>query len=326
MPVMDYFLPAEWHTHKLTLMGFPPAKTWWGAGVTVIRDECVSVANTLSEFEPVRMLVCPEDEGAARRLLSKDIAIDLVPIDDIWLRDTGPLTLIDGHGGRKFVNFRFDGWGGKCPHKNDKQVKQYLSRGLRIESDNVDFVLEGGAICVDGEGTLITTEQCLLNKARNSNVGKVTAEAVLKRGLGVDKVIWLSNGLVPDEYTDGHVDGICRFVAPGKVVLHTTDNKNSDNYPICNDAKNRLSSEYDNAGRSLEIIEIPLSGEVSHVNFYIANNCVLVPVSGNYFEDDVPMGILREMFSSRKVIGIKSTKLAEGGGGIHCITMQVPAP
>jgi agmatine deiminase len=305
-------------------MGFPPTKTWWGEGIKIIREECVNVANTLSDYELVKMLVCPDDEAIARKLLGSGVEIEVLPIDDIWLRDTGPLTLIDGHGNRQAVGFRFDGWGGKCPHENDKTLKRRLTTGLGIECVDLAFVLEGGAICVDGEGTLITTEQCLLNKERNQQVKKAGIESLLEETLGIKKVIWLSNGLVPDEYTDGHVDGICSFVAPGTVVLHTTNDTSDDNFAICQDAKRRLEEEVDARGRRLEIIEIPLGETLSHINFYIANECVLVPTSGCSAEDDIPLGILQEVLAPRRVIGIKSLKLAEGGGGVHCITMQVP--
>ena len=320
----DYKFPAEWHSHQLTIMGFPPTKTWSGGGVKAIR-ECACVANTLSEYEQIMMLVCPEDEAIARKLLSASINIQVTPIDDIWLRDTGPLTVMDVEGNRQAVGFQFDGWGGKCPHENDKTIKQALAQKLGLPYSGVNFVLEGGAICVDGEGTLITTEQCLLNKARNPDARKEGIESLLAETLGINKVIWLDNGLVPDEYTDGHVDGICSFAAPGKVVLHTTDDKSDPNFIICQDAKRRLETERDALGRQLEVIEVPLLAEtLSHINFYIANGCVLVPTSGRSEEDDAPLGILREVLAPRKVIGIKSLKLAEGGGGIHCITMQVP--
>lgn len=321
-----YYIPAEWHPHQMTIMGFPPTKTWWGEGVKAIREECACIANTLSEFEQVMMLVCSEDEAVAKKLLSTDIDIRVVPIDDLWLRDTGPLTMIDAQGNRKAIGFQFDGWGNKCPHENDKGIKGQLAKMIGLPYIDVDFVLEGGAISVDGEGTLITTEQCLLNKDRNSQVNQEYVELLLAKILGIKKIIWLDKGLVPDDYTDGHVDGICNFVGPGKIILHTIDDVNDPNYLICQDARQRLRNETDALGRKFEIIEIPLLAEkLSHVNFYIANGCVLVPTTGCSEEDDRPLAILREVLAPRKVIGINSNKLAEGGGGIHCITMQVPS-
>jgi agmatine deiminase len=164
----------------------------------------------------------------------------------------------------------------------------------------------------------------MLHKNRNPRKKKAEVEKILKASLGTEKVIWLGKGLEPDPITDGHVDGLAAFARPGVVLLHTTDLRSDPNYTVGNDARRRLQQSTDAKGRKLKVIEIPLAEKVAHMNFYIGNGCVLVPVAGDKKQDDRPMGILREVFSDRKVIGVGGKTLAKGGGGIHCITQQIP--
>ena len=185
-------------------------------------------------------------------------------------------------------------------------------------------MLEGGAISVDGEGTLLTTEECLLHPSRNPGLGKAAQEALLKRTLGVEKIIWLGQGIVPDPVTDGHVDGLCVFVGPGTVLLQMTDDRSDEKFAITQDAKRRLRDARDAEGRPLEIIELPLQNDMLHINLYICNGGVIVPVAGDPAQDDAPMAILRETFPDRGLIGVTGRVIASGGG-IHCITQQVPA-
>ena len=327
-PVDDGFhFPAEWEHHEYTIIAMPPPQNWRGYGIPLrdVREQWANVANALSEYEPVLMVVRREDRQIAERLLSRDIELVEMPLNDGWSRDSGPMFVVDGKGNRRVAGFTFNGWGAKFPpYKDDALLKARLARHLDVAMYPIDLVLEGGAVTCDGEGTVITTEQCLLNKNRNATTDRQRIEAVLNSSLGTRKVIWLGKGLQPDPVTDGHVDGIAAFAAPGVVLVHTTDDRGDRNYRICQDAKRRLKQTKDANGRTLEIIEIPLNADLSHMNFYIANDCVLVPVTDQRRENSRALAILQEVFPKRKIVGVESTVLAAGGGGIHCITQQVP--
>ncbi len=327
-PAADGFrFPAEWEEHEYTIMVMPPPQNWKGYGIPLddVRGQWADVANKLSEFEPVLMAVHPTEKKHAQKILSKDIELVEFDVNDGWARDSGPMVLTNGKGERRVAGFTFNGWGAKFPpYSNDALLKGRLCRHLDMPLYPIDLVLEGGAVAVDGEGTVLTTEQCLLNKNRNSASDRAKVERLLNASLGTSKVIWLGKGLEPDPITDGHIDGIAAFAEPGVVLLHTTKDKSDVNYQICQDAKRRLKESTDARGRKLEVIELPLDSELSHMNFYIGNDCVLVPITTRREEDERPMGILREVFSDHKVIGIDGRVLGEGGGGIHCITQQVP--
>ena len=286
-----------------------------------------NVANKLSEYEPVLVVVDPSERTHTKRLSNKEIQVIETKVNDGWARDSGPMFLINAQGERRVAGFTFNGWGAKFPpYSDDALLKARLCKHFKTQMYAIDFCMEGGAVALDGEGTLITTEQCLLNANRNNAAEKARVEKLLNDSLGTKKVIWLDKGLEPDPVTDGHVDGIAAFIEPGVVLLHTTDDKSDPNFAICRDAKRRLKEATDAKGRKLEVIDLPLTSDLSHMNFYIGNNCVLVPTKGNKEEDDEPMGIISELFDDRDVIGIDGTVLGEGGGGIHCITQQVPKP
>jgi agmatine deiminase len=327
-PSADGFrFPAEWEQHDFTIMVMPPPQNWKGYGIPLedVRGQWADVANKLSEFERVVMVVRPEDKRLARGILNGKIELVEFPVNDGWSRDTGPMFLVNGKGERRVAGFTFNGWGAKFPpYKDDAMLKARLCRHFDVPMYPIDLVLEGGAVAFDGQGTVLTTEQCLLHKNRNSAADRSRIETLLNQSLGTKKVIWLGKGLEPDPVTDGHIDGIAAFIDAGVVLLHTTDDRSDRNYAICQDAKRRLKEATDAKGRKLEVIELPLDSELSHMNFYIANGCVLVPIAKRRDEDSRPMGILREVFPDRKVIGIDGTVLGEGGGGIHCITQQVP--
>lgn len=328
-PAADGFrYPAEWEKHEATIMVLPPPQNWKGYGVSLrdVRGQWADIANALAEYEPVLMIVRPEDKNVAKSILSREIKLLELPVNDGWSRDSGPMIVVDAQGQRRIAGFTFNGWGAKFPpYKDDALLKARLSRAWGMPMYPIDLVMEGGAVAVDGEGTVLTTEQCLLNKNRNSASGRAEVEKVLNDSLGTKKVIWLGKGLTPDPVTDGHIDGLAAFAAPGVVLLHTTTDRRDPNYRICQDAKRRLQAATDAKGRKLKVIELPLDADLSHTNFYIANGCVLVPVTPRRRENERALAILREAFPRRKVIGVDSEVLGEGGGGIHCITQQVPA-
>jgi len=323
----EFYFPAEWAPHEYTIMIMPPPQNWKDYGIPLedVRGQWADIANKLCEYEPVLMVVDPRERRHAGKLLSKDIEVIEFPVNDGWSRDSGPMFLLNSKGERRVAGFTFNGWGAKFPpYKDDALLKARLCKHLDMPMYPIDLVLEGGAVTVDGEGTLITTEQCLLHKNRNSGSDRTATEKTFAETLGAKKVIWLGKGLEPDPVTDGHIDGIAAFIEPGTVLLHTTDDRSDVNYRICQDAKHRLKEATDAAGRKLEVIELPMDAEVSHMNFYIANDCVLVPITRSRRDNERPLAILKELFDDREVIGIDSEVLGEGGGGIHCITQQVP--
>lgn len=322
-----YFLPAEWQPHERTLMQFLPGKSWYRSYLSQARKEWATVANMVGEFEPVTMAVNREDLAAARKLLGSSVELFECPMDDGWCRDSGPMILVNGTRERRVSGFTFNGWGAKYPpYDSDALVKARLAKQFGMVLHPADMVCEGGAVHVDGEGTAITTEQCLLHTNRNPDKSKAELDVILKGWLGVEKVIWLPKGLMPDPITDGHVDGLAAFAAPGVVLLHTSDDDNDVNKAITAQAKDVLAGTPDARGRTLEVIEVPLtSWDVLHMNFYICNGGVIVPVAGNAREDDVPLGILREVFPNHKIVPVAGRHIARGGGGVHCITQQMPS-
>ena len=327
-PAADGFhFPAEWEEHEYTIMVMPPPQNWRGSGIRLadVRGQWADVANQLAEYEPVLMVVDPKERRHANRLLSDEVEPVEFPVNDGWSRDSGPMFVVNGKGQRRVAGFTFNGWGAKFPpYDDDALLKARLCKHLQVPMYPIDLCLEGGAVALDGEGTVLTTEQCLLNKNRNTTADKSAIEKQLHDALGTSKVIWLGKGLEPDPVTDGHIDGIAAFADAGTVLLHTTDDRSDRNYRICQEAKRRLQKSTSASGRRLEVIELPLDGDLSHMNFYIANGVVLVPITTDPRQDDRPLGILREVFNEYDVIGIDSRVLAEGGGGIHCITQQVP--
>lgn len=324
-PLADgFFMPGEERKHEATVMVFPPEQNWQGHGMKAARHEWTTVANAISEHEEVRMVVHPHDLGVARKLLSKEIKLLELAVNDGWARDTAPLFLKNAQGERRATGFTFNGWGAKFPpFSDDALLKARLCARWKVPFYPSDLVGEGGGVLVDGDGTLIVTEECLLHKNRNPALDRAAVEKRLLASLGAKKVIWLGRGLTPDPVTDGHVDGMAAFAQPGTVLLHSIDEKSDPNFKILADAKRRLAEATDAQGRKLTIIELPLAGEVSQMNFYLCNGAVIVPVSGK--QDDEPLGILREVFAGRKIVGVPGRVLAKGGGGVHCITQQVPA-
>ena len=327
-PAADgFYFPGEWAPHELTIMVLPPPQNWKGYGIPLedVRGQWADVANRLSEYEHVLMVVRAQDTAIAKQIFSREIELIELPVNDGWARDSGPMVLVNGKGERRIAGFTFNGWGAKFPpYSDDALLKGSLAKHFEMPMYPIDLVMEGGAVAVDGDGTALTTEQCLLNKNRNAGADRARVEKLLNDSLGTKKVIWLGKGLEPDPITDGHIDGIAAFAAPGVVLLHTTDDRNDPNFAICRDAKRRLTEATDARGRKLDIIELPLDADHSHINFYIANDCVLVPTSSSRKHNEHALAILREAFPRREVVGIESEILGEGGGGIYCITQQIP--
>jgi agmatine deiminase len=334
---MTVTVPAEWSPHRAFWLGFPSHADLWLDDLEPAQAEAAGLARALAGAggERVRVMVCGQAaEAAARGLLAGVPGVELVPgrFGDIWLRDTGPIFLRPDPA-PSAVGFRFNGWGGKYVLDGDQAVASQIAEAGGARLDAQDVVLEGGAIDHDGFGVVLTTEQCLLNPNRNPGWTRADAEAALNRALGAKKVLWLGEGLVND-HTDGHVDNLARFVAPGVVACPVAWGRDDPNAEIYDDAARRLGTMTDARGAPLQVARIASAGRIrdtdgqimpaSHMNFVIANAAVIVPI----YEADAgafALDALRSLFPERTVIGLPSRALLSGGGSFHCITQQEPA-
>ncbi|MFE2917667.1 agmatine/peptidylarginine deiminase [Kitasatospora indigofera] len=331
---MTFRMPAEWTEHDGCLMAWPTRVELWGDTFEEVKREYAQVARAIAGFEPVTMVARPGQGEEARALCGDTVEVVELPLDDSWFRDSGPIFVLGPEGGRAGVDFRFNAWGEKHhPYDTDDKIAAALLERLGVERIDSRMILEGGAITVDGEGTLITTEQCLLNPNRNPGMSKAEIEAELVAKLGVSTVIWLPYGGLLDTETDGHVDGVCAFVAPGKVVVQLPSDPAHPDYERMRANRAVLAAAVDAQGRELEVIDLPQSAfvqvngketEVGYLNFYIANGGVVVPVA-DIPEDEGALAVLAAALPGRKVVGVRSRVIAYGGGGVHCITQQVPA-
>jgi agmatine deiminase len=317
-------------------MAWPCRDEVWGEQMDAARTAYADVARAIADFEPVTLVCNPSDVAEASLTLGNGTAIDVVSmeIDDSWLRDSGPTFLLDRNGHLAGAHWRFNAWGQKYqPYSRDAVVAKRILKHVGARRFRAPFVLEGGAIHVDGEGTVLTTEQCLLNPNRNPDITKAQVEQNLRDWLGVSTVIWLPEGIEDDE-TDGHVDEIACFVRPGVVLALSTDDKSDGNFDTLQTNLDILRSAKDAKGRPLQVIEVPQPARqehngkrlsLSYVNFYIANGGVVMPAF-DVAEDERAFRIIRDAFPNRRVVQVHARDIFLGGGGIHCITQQQPAP
>ncbi|HEV2530716.1 agmatine deiminase family protein [Phenylobacterium sp.] len=334
---MSFTVPPEWAPHRAMWLGFPSHAALWEADLEPAQQEVAALARALAGpgAERVRLMTGhPDGEAAAQRLLGDVDGVEITPgaFGDIWLRDTGPI-FGQRDGDPEAHGFRFNGWGGKYELEHDDTVGRQVAETAQVPLIRHDFVLEGGALDHDGEGTVLTTTQCLLNRNRNPGWTPEAAEAALADALGARRVLWLGDGLLND-HTDGHVDNLARFVAPGVVACPIGWGRGDPNARVYDETARRLSAMTDAAGRPLSVMRIPSPGFIgddgerpapaSHMNFLIANRAVIVPI---YAEQPGEFAIqaLEHLFPDRQVIGLPSTAILTGGGSFHCITQQEPA-
>ncbi|MEP2828304.1 agmatine deiminase family protein [Parvibaculum sp.] len=335
MPADDgLFMPAEWEPHERCWMQWPSRTEVWGDRLPQTYAAYAQVARAIAAFEPVSMVCRPEDEAQVRLACGRGIETVPLPIDDSWCRDSGPIFLIDGKGHAAGSQWRFNAWGNAYHgYENDAAVAGLILDRLGMRKYSNNMVLEGGAISADGYGTLLTTEECLLNDNRNPGMTRQQIEETLALTLGVARIIWLDRGLEDDE-TSGHVDMIASFAGEGRVLLHKPEDRRDPNYARMQDNKQRLEAAKDARGRALEVIEIPQPQRqfkredgrrlcTSYVNSYIANGAVIMPTYDDP-NDDVAAGIMAEAFPGRKIETVPALEIAIGGGSIHCITQQQP--
>jgi agmatine deiminase len=335
--------PAEWAPHEAVWVAWPSDARLWGNSLEAAQDAFVAMCEVIARpgdrrgdvpRERVDLLVPDERRKALalRRLEQVAPRVHVIPYGDIWLRDTAPVFVRTEGGAPLAACFAFNGWGGKYVLDGDAQVSERIARASGVERISYDWVLEGGSVEVDGEGTILTTRQCLLNANRNPSFTQSEIEKRLCDALGGTKVLWLDEGLRND-HTDGHVDTLARFVAPGVVVCMMPCDSCDPNRDTLEALRRDLGGMQDARGRALEIVSIPspgriesLAGEVmpaSYVNFYIGNHSVVVPTYGAP-QDEQAVKAIGALFPGRHTQGIDARAILTGGGAFHCITQQQP--
>ena len=341
----QWVMPDETGCHERTWMAFGASDAVWHPKLQDARLALATIAATLSHYEPVTLLVRTQERGVARGLLAEcgaaTGAVTLVDarMDDLWARDTGPVFVRNATTGTAAaVCFNFNGWGGKQKHRNDKLVAESIAKAAGVPLVTTELCLEGGSIEVDGEGTAIITESCVLNANRNPHwLSKAAVERELQRLIGVTKVIWLP-GIKGKDITDGHTDFYARFAVPGTVVVGVDPDPTSYDHAVTNVHLEILRSASDAKGRALKVVEMHGPCEVrpefeahedfaaGYVNFYVANGVVLLFKFGDAKADRAALETLQGLFPDRDVVALEIDAIAWGGGGIHCCTQQQPAP
>lgn len=353
-------MPAEFSLHHGTIMIFPERKGSW-SDLPKAQEIFCRIIREIAKSEIVYVLTSQAQRNRAQELLSGDSRIHLltIPQNDAWARDTAPTFVINDKGELRGIDWQFNAWGGEfdglyAHWDEDNALASAFCDAIGVDCyDAQHFVLEGGSIHSDGEGTILVTESCLLSEGRNPQMTKDEITATLKNYLGAEKVIWLPRGIYNDE-TNEHVDNVCAFVKPSEVVLAWTDDEKDPQYPLSKACLECLASETDAKGRAFTVHKLPIpdvpvcveeadmdgyefeEGEdvrevgerlaASYVNFYICNHAVLLPQFGgeNAKSDERAAGILENLFPDREIVKIPARDIIVGGGNIHCITQQIP--
>jgi len=316
-------MPSEQAPHKRCWMAWPARKDIWESQLDDVRKDIARLAQAIVQYEPVTMLTEPDQVAQATQLCGSSISMLAMRVDDTWFRDSGPIFLINGNGELAGSVFNFNGWGNKQTHAKDATVAEELLKHLGITSFRAPFVTEGGAIETDGDGTLLVTRPSVYNKNRNPGKTRDQLTQYLCGWLGVKKVVWLPD-FHPDYWTDGHVDGVARFVQPGVVLV-------DQGLP---EVVQYLAQATDAKGRKIKVMELPRPANVHsssatfcncYLNFYFANGAVIMPQFGDIQPDAHAREIVAQAYPKRKLVPIELDTLASGGGLIHCVTQQEPA-
>lgn len=327
--------PAEWEQHAACWLAWPSHRDLWQEHLEAVQAEFANLCRAIAQSENLEILV-PDEENerlARDRLRNLPVNIHRVPFGDIWMRDIAPIfTVTPDRMQIAALNFEWNGWGQKYLLDGDDLVADRVIRISNIQSFKFPWILEGGAVEVDGQGTCLTTRQCLLNSNRNPHMSQTEIEAGVCDALGVDKILWLDRGLRND-HTDGHIDTIARFIAPGVVMCMRSLDLQDPNTEVLSEIAARLRTFTDANGQKLEVIEIPSPGLVidpeqdimpaSYLNFYIANDSVIVPTYGTVY-DEKAVAAIAACFPNRQTIGLSAKHILLGGGAFHCITQQQP--
>ncbi len=357
--VSDYRMPPEWQRHQRTFVAWPVQDSMvYPENYAQVAEGYREIIRAIAEFEPVTIITNPDETDIVRQFVttvvadpksllepanSTSAAQPLYPIDclaiphnDAWLRDNGPTFLVDPAGKLAGVNWRFNAWGGKyAPWDKDDQVAPAILAHYQVPRLDAPLVMEGGSLHVDGEGTLLTTEECLLNPNRNPKMSRTRIEQCLRQYLQVSQFIWLKRGLNGDE-TDGHVDNIACFAAPGAIIIQVCDDPADENYAITQENLAILGQATDARGRPLTIIPIPQPPRreyrgkrltLSYLNFYLVNDGLILPVFGGEaaVTDQMATQILAGLFPGRRIRPVNGLGIIAEGGNVHCTTQQMPA-
>jgi agmatine deiminase len=332
---LGFYQPAEWEAHSACWLAFPSDRSLWLESLEAAQTEFVALARVIGQSETLKILVANPMTAVVARQALGDLGAKfyLIPYGDIWMRDIAPIFLVKPQESLlATVSFAWNGWGHKYLLEHDDQVAIAISKSVELPAFSFPWVLEGGAVEVDGEGTCLTTKQCLLNTNRNPTLNQTEIELGLQQALGVKKVLWIDEGLLND-HTDGHIDTIARFIAPGVVMCMRSQTSDDPNYEVLKNISTQLSGFTDAQGRNLAVIEIPSPGLVadddgeimpaSYLNFYISNQHVIVPTYGSEFDDQAVNAIALH-FPTRQTVGLPAKTILLGGGAFHCITQQQP--
>lgn len=330
-----FWMPPEWHPHTACWMAWPThLETWEAIGLERARKAYAQVAEAIAKYEPVILLVDPNDLVTAQNLVSPDIQIKTCSLNDSWTRDTGPTFLINAVGELGGVDWIHNAWGGNySDYHLDNQLAKVIIEQTKAHYFHAPLVMEGGSFHVNGEGVLLTTRECLLNSNRNPTLSQATIEDYLQNYLNIETIIWLNQGLVGDE-TDGHVDEIACFVGPQTILCLITFDKADPNYDRLHENLEILKHAKDAKGKHFQIVTVEqppatYSNQerltLSYINFYLANHGIVMPAFGYKEYDDKALALFRQLFPTYSISQIEVLDVFAGGGGIHCITQQQPA-
>jgi agmatine deiminase len=322
-----YRMPPEAGPHERTLISWPCRRELWGAALDDAKQEYAGVANAVAAFEPVTLVASDAHDAAeARRATGEGVDVIEIPLDDSWIRDNGPVFVTGGPSGRLGVHFDFNAWGAKFERwDRDVAAGAELAQMFAASVVEAPFVLEGGSICVDARGRLLTTEQCLLNPNRNPHLSKEGIERGLRDFLGVTEIVWFDRGLVGDRDTDGHVDMFTALTDDGVLLLQAPPPGDPDYGPMTENRRRAVEAGF-------SVIDFPFlaRGQVngddvmlSYLNIYLCNGGVIVPLAGVAMDGEA-LALVRAAYPERQVVGVPGLTIAYGGGGPHCITQQVP--
>ena len=331
---LGFAMPPEWEPHAATWMSWPADDELWFGHLDAVRAEFAELVRTIARFEPVQLLVRDAEsrQDAGERLAGTDVTFHDVPLNDVWIRDNGPLFVTRESGEISFVNWRFNAWGGKFDYAEDDRVPEAVARILTAPHWDVPVVLEGGALELGGAGVALTTRSCLLTDTRNLGLDTGKYADWLREYLGVSKLLWLGAGLEND-HTDGHIDTITRFTDERTIVTSVEADRADPNHAVMAANLEALRGMTDADDQPFHIVELPLPANhlegaegrlpPTYANFYIGNGFVVVPQYGDA-NDARALEILTPLFPGREVIGLSSRAIIEGGGSFHCITQQQP--
>ncbi len=333
--VLGYRLPPEWSRHSRTFMEWPVKEALWPEPFTEIVPVFADIMNKIARFEPVTLIVKPELINQASLACGPNIELLSMNHNDSWMRDNGPTFITGPNGKIAGINWIFNGWGGKFRADDDNQVAPQLLAHFNIPCFDAPIIMEGGSFHVDGAGTLITTEECLLNPNRNPGLNRTKIENYLQRYLNVSKIIWLKRGWTEDD-TDGHVDNLACFASPGVIIAQVCSDPADPNYEISRENIRILEEATDAQGRPLTIVKIEqppadsyegIRLTLSYLNFYPVNGGLILPAFGGKASstDRDAESILRQIFPKRRIVTINGSIIARGGGNVHCLTQQMPA-